>query len=245
MQFDSATLIERATRIVRGMQWRPQAVVPVAVTGIMGLGLYIFLAMASEMAEGELREWDEHFFLAFRNPANTADPLGPPWLEEAALEITALGGYTLIVLALAIVVGLLIVTNRYGPALYAILSVGTGSLASFLFKQFYDRPRPDLVPQLDIVHTASFPSGHAMVTTVAYLTLAALVIRFFEDLRVRIYVVSVAIFISVVVGISRIYLGVHWPSDVVAGWALGVAWASLAWLVVAGLQFARRRKTRG
>src|SRR5690606_27920076 len=113
----------------------------------------------------------------------------------------------------------------------------------FLFKQFYDRPRPDLVPQLDIVHTASFPSGHAMVTTVAYLTLAALVIRFFEDLRVRIYVVSVAIFISVVVGISRIYLGVHWPSDVVAGWALGVAWASLAWLVVAGLQFARRRKT--
>jgi len=237
-------MIERATDIVRGMRYRPRAVLPVAVIGIMGLGLYLFLTIADEVAEGELREWDERLFLAFRNPANPADPLGPSWVEESALEITALGGYSLIILALATVVGLLLVTRRYGPALYAVLSVGSGSLISFFSKQFYDRARPDLVPQLDIVHTASFPSGHAMVTTVAYLTLAALVIRFFDDVRVRIYVAGVAILVSILVGLSRIYLGVHWPSDVAAGWALGVAWASLAWLVVAGLQFLRRRRAR-
>ncbi|WP_011581534.1 MULTISPECIES: phosphatase PAP2 family protein [Chelativorans] len=243
MNLVTGGMVEWATRIVRGMQHRPGSVLPVAVIGIMGLGLYAFLSLADEMAEGEIRAWDERLFLAFRNPADPANPLGPPWLEEAALEVTALGGYTLIILTVAAVVGLLLVTRRHGPALYTILSVGTGSLASFLSKQFYDRARPDLVPQLDIVHTASFPSGHAMVTTVAYLTLAALVIRFVHDLRVRIYVAGVAVFVSLIVGVSRVYLGVHWPSDVAAGWALGVAWASLVWLLVAVLQFLRRKRT--
>jgi len=241
MRIDTREMIETATSVVRGMRHRPEAVVPACLIGIIALGLYAFLSIADEMAEGEFRAWDERLFLAFRNPANPDDPLGPPWLEEAALEITALGGYSLILLTLAAVIGLLLVTRRYGPALYVLLSVGSGALVSMLSKQFYDRPRPDLVPQLDIVHTASFPSGHALVTTVAYLTLAALVIRFFDDLRVRIYVAGVAIFISVLVGISRVYLGVHWPSDVAAGWALGTAWASLAWLVVAVLQYLRRR----
>jgi len=239
MRVDTREMIETATSVVRGMRHRPETVLPVLVIGIMALGLYAFLSIADEMAEGEIRTWDERLFLAFRNPANPEDPLGPPWLEEAALEVTALGGYSLILLTLAAVVGLLLVTRRYGPALYVLLSVGSGALVSALSKQFYDRPRPDLVPQLDIVHTASFPSGHALITTVAYLTLAALVIRFFDDWRVRIYVAGVAIFISVLVGISRIYLGVHWPSDVAAGWALGTAWASLAWLVVAALQYLR------
>jgi undecaprenyl-diphosphatase len=83
-----------------------------------------------------------------------------------------------------------------------------------------------------------------MMSTVAYLTLAALVVHFFEDLRVRAYVLAAALFISVIVGISRVYLGVHWPSDVAAGWALGAAWACLAWLVLALLQFLRSRVRR-
>ncbi|WEX07948.1 phosphatase PAP2 family protein [Chelativorans sp. AA-79] len=243
MRFDTGEMIGTATTVVKDMKRWPEAVLPAMVIGIMGLGLFAFLSIADEMGEGEVRAWDEWLFLAFRNPADPDDPLGPPWLEEAALEVTALGGYTLIILTLAAVLGLLLVTRRYGPALYAFLSVGSGALVSSLSKQFYDRPRPDLVPQLDIVHTASFPSGHALVTTVAYLTLAALVIRFFDDLRVRLYVAGVAVFVSLIVGISRVYLGVHWPSDVAAGWALGAAWASLAWLVVAALQFLRRRRT--
>ena len=208
---------------------------------VLALGIYAFLTIADEVAEGEIRAFDERLLLAFRDPAS-ARPLGPPWLQEVALEVTALGGYALIILTLVAVTGLLLVTRRYGPALYAVLSVSLGWAVSQLAKHYYARPRPDLVGHLDVVHTASFPSGHAMMITVTYLTLAAIVIRFFDDLRVRVYVIVAALFICVLVGLSRIYLGVHWPSDVVAGWALGVAWACLAWLVAAALQFLRRRK---
>ncbi|WP_309083287.1 phosphatase PAP2 family protein [Chelativorans sp.] len=244
MRVNTGQVIETATSLVQGMRHRPEAVVPAIVLGIVGLGFYAFISIADEMAEGEIRAVDERLFLALRNPANPSDPLGPPWLEEAALEITSLGGYALIVLAVAAVTGLLLITRRYGPALYAVLSVGSGALLSSFSKNFYGRPRPDLVDHLDMVHTASFPSGHAMVTTVAYLTLAALVIRFFDDLRVRLYVAGVAIFISAIVGLTRVYLGVHWPSDVAAGWALGAAWASLTWLFVALLQFLRHHSVR-
>jgi len=207
------------------------AVVPVALLAIAALGVLAFLSIADKVAEGEIAAADEWLFHLFRNASDPSAPLGPPWLAEAAAEITALGGYPVIVLAVLVVVGLLLVTRRYGPALYTVLSVGIGALASHVLKEVYERPRPTLVEHLDIVHTASFPSGHAMVGTVAYLTLAALVARFVADWRVRIYVVSVALFMAVLIGLTRVYLGVHWPSDVAAGWALGAAWASVAWLV--------------
>ncbi|MCT7374749.1 phosphatase PAP2 family protein [Chelativorans sp. EGI FJ00035] len=222
------------------MKRRREAMGPVVVLAVLAFGAYAFLAIADEVAEGEIRALDRQLFVALRDPANPSEPLGPPWLEEVALEITALGGYTLIVLALAVIVGLLVVTRRYGPALYAVLSVGSGALISHFLKQYYERPRPDLADHLDVVHTLSFPSGHALVATVAYLTMAALVVRFFDDLRVRLYVLFVAVAVSVAVGITRVYLGVHWPSDVAAGWALGAAWASLTWLVVSLLQYRRR-----
>ena len=120
--------------------------------------------------------------------------------------------------------------------------MGSGALVSYLLKNHYERPRPDLVEHLDVIHTASFPSGHATVTTVAYLTLAALVVRFFPDWRVRLYVLAVAVFISFIVGASRVYLGVHWPSDVAAGWALGAAWASFIWLCLSLLALYRGRR---
>ncbi len=232
-------IVTAVTGLVRGMKQRREAVGPVVVLAVLAFGVYAFLAIADEVAEGEIRALDRWLFLALRNPADPSDPLGPPWLEEVALEITALGGYTLVLLALAAVVGLLVVTRRHGPALYAVLSVGSGALVSHFLKRYYERPRPDLAAHLDIVHTPSFPSGHALVATVAYLTLAALVIRFFGDLRVRLYVLFMALVISVAVGITRVYLGVHWPSDVAAGWALGAAWASLTWLVASLLQYRR------
>ena len=241
MPLTDTPVAKRLMGLVEGMKTRRSAVAPAIILAILALGISAFLAIADEVAEGEIRAFDRQLFLLLRDPADPARPLGPLWLQEAALEITALGGYALIVLALGVLTGLLIVTRRYGPALYAVLSVAFGALVSHGFKQYFARPRPNLVDHLDSVHTASFPSGHAMITTVAYLTLAALVIRFFDDLRVRIYVVCVALFIAVLVGLTRIYLGVHWPSDVAAGWALGIAWASLTWLVVAALQFLRTR----
>ena len=231
------------TMLVRGMREYRAAVLPVTMLAILAFGVFSFFSIADEVAEGEIREIDETLFLIFRHATDTADPLGPPWLEEAAAEITALGGYPVIILAVLVVTGLLLITRRYGPALYTVVSVGSGAAVSQVLKSYFERPRPDIVDHLDVVHTASFPSGHAMVGTVAYLTLAALVTRFFDNWYVRAYVIAVAFAMSVLIGLTRIYLGVHWPSDVAAGWALGTAWASLAWLLVSALQYRRYRKT--
>ncbi|WP_417436384.1 phosphatase PAP2 family protein [Hoeflea sp.] len=217
---------------------------PVLLLGIITLGVYVFIQIADEMAEGEIRNLDETLFLMMRVPGDPSRSIGPEWLQETALEVTAVGGYPLIMLTLAAVSGFFIVTKRYGAALYVVLSVGSGALLSYTLKKFYARPRPDLVDHLDTVHTASFPSGHAMVTTVAYLTLAAIVISYLETRRARAYVITVAVLVAVMVGVSRVYLGVHWPSDVAAGWALGAAWASFSWLVVHMLQRHNGRPAR-
>ncbi|KFB09442.1 phosphatase PAP2 family protein [Nitratireductor basaltis] len=240
-----SAVAETVTSLVKGIRHRPANIIPIIMAAILGLGVYGFVAIADEVAEGEMAQIDERLFLLFREADDPGEPLGPPWLEETAVEVTAIGGYPLIVLTLAAVVGLFLVTKRYGPALYAVLAVGSGALLTHYLKLYYARPRPDLVDHLDAIHTLSFPSGHAMVTTIAYLTLAALVVRFVDDRRVRIYVLSVAVFVAIIVGLSRIYVGVHWPSDVAAGWALGAAWASLSWLVVQLLQYWRSRSRNG
>lgn len=213
------------------------------IFGVLALGLFAFIAIADEMAEGEIRALDEALLLALRVPGDPATPIGPAWLAETAVEVTAVGGYPLIVLTLAIVAGFFLAIRRYGAALYAVLAVGSGALLSQTLKHYYDRPRPELVAHLDAVHTASFPSGHALVTTVAYLTLAAIIISHLQSKRARAYVLGVAVAVAVLVGVSRVYLGVHWPSDVAAGWSLGAAWASFAWLVMHGLK--RHRSTVG
>ncbi len=215
---------------------------PVLLLGIAGLGIFLFLAIADEVSEGEIYDADRALFLMLRNPANASDPIGPAWLQEAAIEFTALGGVTLITLTVVAVAGFLIAARRYGPALYVVASVVTGTMLSQGLKSVYARPRPDIAPHLDVIHTASFPSGHALVTTVCYLTLGALVMGLVESRRVRVYVLTMAIAVSVLVGISRVYLGVHWPSDVAAGWSLGTAWAVLTFLV---LKYVRRARHWG
>lgn len=226
--------------LVRGARTGNANRLPVALLAIATLGVYGFIEIADEVAEGEIRKIDEWLFLSLRVAGDPTTPIGPAWLQETAVEVTAIGGYPLIVLTLAAVVGFFVVTRLYGAAMYAVLAVGTGALLSQTLKEYYGRPRPDLVDHLDTVHTLSFPSGHALVTTVAYLTLASIVIGFLQGRRARIYVLSVAVLVAVLVGISRVYLGVHWPSDVAAGWALGAAWSSASWLIV---HFLRRRKT--
>jgi undecaprenyl-diphosphatase len=216
---------------------------PTLLLGIAGAGIFSFFVIADEVSEQDIYPLDRRLFLMMRNPADPSDPIGPPWLEEAAVELTALGGVTLIALTVMAVAGFLLAARRIGPALYLIASVGTGTMLSQGLKSLYDRPRPDIAPHLDVIHTASFPSGHALVTTVCYLTLGAIIVGMVESRRVRAYVMIVAIAVSVLVGLSRIYLGVHWPSDVAAGWALGTAWAVLSLLALKALR--RRRHWRG
>jgi len=230
------------TDLVRGMADMRRPAVPVAMTALGGLAVYVFLKLAGGIEDGELTGFDRALLLSFRNPADPADPLGPAWLEQTVEEVTALGGYPILTVLVAVVVGFLVAVRRYGPALFVTLSVGVGTVVAQLLKIAYDRPRPEIVTHLVAIHTASFPSGHATMSTLVYLTLAALIARLAQDWRVRAYVLSVAVLLSLAVGVSRIYLGVHWPSDVAAGWALGVAWACLSWLVVSGLRWLRLRE---
>jgi len=230
------------TGLVRGMKHRREAILPAVIFTVLAFGIYAFFAIADEVGENEIAGFDTYLLLLFRDPANPSQPIGPPWLAETVTEITALGGYPIMVVVVSAVIGFLLVSRKYGPALFVLLSTSTGALASHLLKLHYERPRPDVVDHLVSIHTASFPSGHATMSTVVYLTLASLVIRLVDEFRVRVYVVAVAVLMALAVGISRVYLGVHWPSDVAAGWALGVAWASLCWLIASALQFQRRRR---
>lgn len=225
----------------RGFEMAKVSVWPIALLSAVGAGLFVFLALADEVTEGERIAFDRAILLFFRQPDMNA-PIGPEWLKEAALEITALGGYPAITLLTVGVVGFLAISGRRGNALYVLLSVIGGALLSSILKLAIGRARPDLVEQLDIVHTASFPSGHALITTVTYLTLGSLVVRQVPTLREKTYILGAAIFVSVLVGVTRVYLGVHWPSDVLAGWALGTAWASFVWC---GAEFIERREAIG
>jgi undecaprenyl-diphosphatase len=229
------------TDIVSGMQDRRNATLPALAILLIAVGVFGFLYLAHEIAEGEYEAIDRAILLALRNPADLATPIGPPWLEQTMLELTGLGGYPIIVTMIVIVLGFLLVAGLRGPALFVLLSTISGLAVSQSLKSFYGRPRPDIVPLLVDVYTASFPSGHAMMSTVVYLTLATVIARITPRHGLRVYVFAVAILLSLVIGLSRVYLGVHWPTDVLAGWAMGAAWAALAWLVVSALRHYRHR----
>lgn len=224
------------SRLVGDMRDLRLATVPVVLVGILSLGVYLFLAIADEVREAEFDRIDHALLFLFRDPADLSDPIGPPWLEETVAEITTLGGYPVLVLLVGLVIGFLLVSRRFGAALFVLVAVASGTVLSQSLKLVYDRPRPDVVEHLVSTHTASFPSGHATMSAVVYLTLASLIVRLVERAAVRVYVLCIAVLLTALVGLSRVYLGVHWPSDVAAGWALGAAWASFCWLVVTGLR---------
>lgn len=230
------------TNLVRGLRDLRVTSTPFILTGIAGAGVYAFLQIADEVSEAEFDSYDRALLMAFRRPDDLATPLGPPWFREFMAELTALGGYPLLTIIVALVVGYLLIARMFGPALFSLLAIVSGTAVSQLLKMLYDRPRPDLVEQLVTVHTASFPSGHAAMSAVVYLTLASLIVRLVDSTQIRVYVLAVALLLTVSIGISRVYLGVHWPSDVAAGWAFGVAWASLSWLVVAAMRRWRDRQ---
>ncbi len=212
-----------------GRTWQvPWALVSVI---LIGGALWAFIALLDEVSEGDTRAIDEAIILAFRVPGDPTDPIGAPWLEEAMRDITALGSAPTLVIAVAAVFGFLALAKAWRPAIFILVASGSGLVVSMLLKYIIDRPRPDLVPHGNLIYTTSFPSGHSMLSAVVYLTLAALVTRLIERKRLKGYALGVALTLTLLVGVSRIYLGVHWPSDVMAGWAAGAAWALGCWLV--------------
>jgi len=207
---------------------------------IAGMGICALLAggfgvLAEEVAEGETVRLDQAVVMAFRVPGHPGDLIGPPWLEEMGRDVTALGGYAFLTFLLLATVGYLLLIRKRGLAALVSIAVGGGMLISTLLKLGFDRPRPD-IPHAARVFTASFPSGHAMLSAVTFLTLGALLTRVSSDRRIKIYFASLAVFLTLAVGASRVYLGVHYPSDVLAGWCIGSAWATLCWVAALVLQ---------
>jgi len=208
----------------------------VVAVGVAALGVLLFALLADEALEGDTHAFDEAILLALREPGETSNPIGPWWLEYSFADITALGGYTVLTLLVAGVAMYLVSVGKRATAVLVLGAVVSGTLASILLKLGFDRPRPDLVAQLAHAQSSSFPSGHAMLSAVTYLTLGVLLARAHARKRTKIFVMSFAIGLTLLIGMSRVYLGVHWPTDVLAGWALGAAWAALWWLAAWWLQ---------
>lgn len=201
-------------------------------------GVWGFALLADEVVEGGARGFDQKLLLAFRHN-DTRAMLGPPSVQQAGRDISALGGVAVLTLLTAIAAGFLFLDGKGHMALFVLGSVLSGLAASTILKDFFHRARPDLVPFDVYVSGASFPSGHSMMSAVTYLTLGALLSRSQERKRLKAYFLLVAILLTLGVGVTRVYLGVHWPTDVLAGWTAGSVWALLCWLTARWLQSRR------
>ncbi|HXH83451.1 MAG TPA: phosphatase PAP2 family protein [Candidatus Tectomicrobia bacterium] len=208
------------------------------------LAAWAFLEIADEVTEGDAQPYDERILEALRRPDDPTRPRGPGWLVAAAQDVTALGGPTVLTLAVLAVLGYLVLAAHAREAWLVAIASGGGLALSTALKMGFARDRPDVVPHLAPVLTASFPSGHTMVAAVVYLTLGALLAVVLPRRRVKAYTVAIAFVLVLLIGISRVYLGVHYPSDVLAGLTAGLAWALLCWFVARWLA-ARRAITPG
>lgn len=179
---------------------------------------------------------DRDILLALRTRGDLTDPIGPDWLRRAAMDITSLGSHMVLVLLVAIVAGFLLTRGRRATALLLVGSASCAMLLSGGLKALFARARPDVVEHLVGVHSPSFPSGHALLSAAIYLTLGAMLAREFAGAALRRYVMTVAVMLALLIGMSRVYLGVHWPSDVLAGWCIGALWAWGCWKIAQRLE---------
>jgi undecaprenyl-diphosphatase len=208
----------------------------------LSLSVLAFIKITGEMLEGDVHAWDLLILKLCRVPGQPDLPIGPPWLHESIRDLTALGSPGVLVLTVGAVWGFLMLARQRGMAWLTLGSALGGLLMALLLKGLFTRARPDVAFHSTLATGYSFPSGHAMMSAVVFLTLAALVARIMPQWHLRAYAMGAALALSGLVGLSRIYLGVHWASDVAAGWAAGSAWALLCWLLaeVLGLGAARR-----
>jgi len=209
----------------------------ILVSGIVVLLLLVIVSkLASEVLSGETQQFDKQILVALRDPANPSQPIGPNWMLGVAFDITALGSPTVLTLTVLAVGGFLLLQGMWRTALFVSLASLGGWFLNSALKQLFQRPRPDVVPHLRDVMSLSFPSGHAMTSAVVYLTLGALTMRIAERRLTKFYCMAVAVLATVLVGATRIYLGVHYPTDVIAGWLIGLSWALLCWIVERSLE---------
>lgn len=222
------------------LEWQP-----LAILAFVAACAWAFIELADEMLEGGTHAIDSFLLLALRSASDPADPIGPGWVEVMARDFTAMGGHGVLTLMSAAAIVYLLLSQRRHAALAVLVAVAGGALLTVALKLGFDRPRPDLVPHAVAVHDPSFPSGHSMMAAVTYLTLGALLARTEAALRLKLFWLGLALVLVLLVGASRVYLGVHWPSDVLAGWVVGAAWALGCGLAMQRLQRRGRVEAEG
>lgn len=226
----SSSSIEDLAVNGRTERWPVEAEVLIAVAAAAA-GLLAFVTIAGTVFNGGFGKADESILLALRNPNDLSDPVGPAWFEELVRDLTALGSTAVLTLVVLAAAGFLYLSGQSRKAAAVVVWSAAGTALSHMSKLGFARPRPELVPHGAEVFTHSFPSGHAMLSAVIYLTLGVMIAATQDDRRIKSYVLSLAVLLTLLVGMSRVYLGVHWPSDVLAGWALGASFACLGWLL--------------
>lgn len=197
---------------------------------------WAFIELADEVLEGSTHHIDAWAVRALREPDDPTQPIGPRWLQEMGRDATALGGIGWLVFFTFAVTGYLWLDGKRHMAAFLFLAASSGTGLAFGLKSFFGRPRPAVVPHLSHVASSSFPSAHSMVSAVVYITLGVLLATVVSRKRLKAYILCLALFLPLVVGLSRVYLGVHYPTDVLAGWMAGLTWALLCWLVARWLQ---------
>lgn len=217
---------------VRAMSWigQHELAVILAFALIVG-GLLFTVELADGVAEGDTEAVDMALLMMLREGSDADNPLGPPWLEEMMRDFTALGGTGILLLVVTAVTVYYLLLGRYKEMLVMITAVLGAYLLSYYLKELFGRPRPQFVSEGVYEYTASFPSGHALLAATVYLTIASIVSQIMRPNRLKAFVLLLGFSVMILVGFTRVYLGVHWPTDVLAGWVIGAVWAAVIWLV--------------
>lgn len=202
----------------------PRRVYAGAVAAAVLLGGFGLIADA--VSDGDTLDFDNAVLMALRTPGDPTHPIGPSWFNEAVRDVTGLGSFSVLGIIVIVVFAYLVLAGKQRTGWFMVFAVLGGTILSTVLKMLFDRPRPELTGVAE-VFTASFPSGHATVSAVVFLTIGAMLAEASPERRLRLFYIGVAIVLTVLVGVSRIYLGVHYPTDVLAGWSLGAAWALL------------------
>lgn len=207
------------------------AMTPRTAFTTLAAALTIFFILAATASHGAFDAAEEAIMLWLRPDAENAGS-GSAWLVNSMRTLTTLSAGT-VVTAISIAVAVLLAARRQWGWLIVLLAavIGEALITDFL-KTLFDRERPDVLTHLVRVSNESFPSGHASSAAALYLPLGLLATKFAKRPAARAYILTGAVALVFLIGVSRVYLGVHYPSDVVAGWCVGAAWASAAWLAV-------------
>jgi undecaprenyl-diphosphatase len=214
---------------------RADAVLLVSLLVIVA-SLWAFVWIADEVADRDSQKIDEQIMRSLRAPDDVTRARGPHWLPGAMRDLTALGSAPVLIFFVLAVAGSLAARRQFHALALLLAATLGGRLLNVVLKALFARPRPAFELHLTEVSSMSFPSGHAMDSAVIYLTMAALLARLVQPRLLKMYFLGLAGFLTVVIGISRVYLGVHYPSDVLAGWTAGLAWATVCWTVASYLQ---------